>query len=125
MSRREFTKPVRVEIIRRAEVPTGFRCEECGCIVASGEVDHKDADGLQIDKTRKLTAEDGQFLCIPCHREKTRNDVKVIAKAKRIEARHLGATTPKQKIASRGFPRKPRPEKIGLPPRRPMFEDVT
>lgn len=125
IKRREFPKLVRVEILQRAKVATGFRCEKCGAVVASGEVDHSKADGLEIDKTRKLTADDGQFLCIPCHREKTRNDVAMIAKAKRVEARHVGAAKPKQQIRSAGFgPRKERADKIGLPPRRSIFEDV-
>ncbi len=47
----------------------------------------------------------------------------MISKAKRVEARHLGAVTPKVKIQSRGFPKRERAEKISLPPRRSMFED--
>jgi 5-methylcytosine-specific restriction endonuclease McrA len=38
-----------------------------------------------------------------CHLRKTVTDVAAIAKAKRIEAKHIGATRPKQKIQSRGF----------------------
>ncbi len=117
MARREFSKPVKVEIISRCKVETGFRCENCGLIVASGEIDHTDADALQIDKTRKLTADDGKFLCLPCHRDKTRNDVRTIAKVKRIEAKHMGVSRPKAKIRSRGFQRKERTPKSSLPPR--------
>jgi hypothetical protein len=116
--RREFSKPVKVEILTRCKQPTGFRCEVCGAVVTHGEIDHTDADALQIDKTRKLTAEDGKFMCVPCHKAKTKIDVAIIAKVKRIEARHLGANRPKGKIASRGFPkRKERSSKPSLPPR--------
>jgi hypothetical protein len=80
-------------------------------------VDHTTTDGLEIDKTRKLTAEDGKFLCHPCHDEKTKIDVAVIAKAKRIEAKHIGAARPKQAIESAGFVRKERTPKPSLPPR--------
>jgi len=38
-----------------------------------------------------------------CHAKKTADDVKVIAKAKRIEAKHIGANRPKRKIPSRRF----------------------
>jgi hypothetical protein len=123
--RREFTKATKAAIIRRAEVPTGFKCEQCGAIVTSGDVDHTKPDGLEIDKTRKLTADDGRFLCHPCHKVKTADDVAVIAKAKRVEARHLGIVTPKAKIASRGFAKRERQEKLGLPPRRFIYEDAT
>jgi 5-methylcytosine-specific restriction endonuclease McrA len=125
--RREFTKPVRVEILKRAERPTGFQCEACGVIVASGEVDHINPDGLQIDKSRKLTAEDGQFLCCHCHKEKTKDDKGRIAKAVRIEANRLGAAKPSGNIASRGFPKSgktPAIDKSGLPPlqRKRMYQ---
>jgi hypothetical protein len=118
MARREFSKPVKVEILTRCKQTTGFRCEVCGAVVTHGQIDHTDADALQIDKTRKLTAEDGKFMCIPCHKAKTKIDVAMIARAKRIEARHLGADRPKGKIPSRPFAnRKPREPKPSLPPR--------
>ena len=56
-------------------------------------------------------------------RAKTKEDVAAISKAKRVEARHLGAVKSKVKIQSRGFPKKEKKEKISLPPRRSMFED--
>ena len=101
MARREFTRDVYAAIMKRAEVPTGWRCEKCGLIVASGHVDHVKPDGLEIDKTRKLTADEGQFLCLPCHKEKTADDVAVIAKCKRVESRHLGIPKQKSKIPQR------------------------
>lgn len=120
MNRREFSKKVKVEILTRCKTPTGFRCENCGCIVTSGDIDHTTPDGLEIDKSTKLTADDGKFLCHPCHDEKTKVDVKVIAKAKRIEARHLGAMpAPKVRLMSRGFPKvekRPAIDKSCLPP---------
>ena len=45
-----------------------------------------------------------------CHEDKTKKDVADIAKAKRIEARHIGATVPKVKIASRPFIPRPKPD---------------
>lgn len=126
--RREFSRTVKSEILHRCKTPTGFRCEGCGAIVTSGEIDHIIAEELVIDKSQKLTAADGQFLCDDCHRRiKTPADQGIIAKAKRQEAAHLGITRPKPKIKSPGFAptstkRKVHP--VAMPERRPMFEDV-
>jgi hypothetical protein len=124
--RREFTKAVYAEIKRRCQVPTGWQCEACGLIVQSGHVDHTLPDGLVVDK-KPLTAKDGRFLCVPCHKEKTKEDVSQIAKAKRIEAKHIGASTPSGNIASRGFPKSgktPAIDKTWLPPlqRKRMYQ---
>src|SRR6185312_16683033 len=108
-----FQRSVRVSIIKRAtkSLPSGFSyvcCERCG-MDARGRfvVDHIDPDALQIDKSRTLTAEEGQVLCDPCNKVKTAQDVINIAKAKRIEARHLGDRDPRTaKIAQR--PKVPR-----------------
>lgn len=116
--RREFSKPVKAEIMRRCKVATGWSCEICGAIVASGEVDHKIAEALILDKSRKLTATDGQFACWPCHQGpegKTPKDKAAIAKAKRVENRHVGAkSAPARKIENRGFA--PKPEKAASQP---------
>jgi hypothetical protein len=86
------------------------------------EVHHKNMDAMEIDKSRELTADDGLLLCIPCHKEVTKAQAPVLAKAKRREAKHLGAHRAKQPIPKghsslKGPPRKHegRPE---LPPRR-------
>lgn len=103
MNRREFTKSVKVEIIRRA-TPNGTLmppwCEKCDVMAHKFEIDHRDPDAMQTDKSRRLTAADGWLLCIPCHAEKTVKDVADIAKAKRREANHLGAKTAKAPIAT-------------------------
>jgi 5-methylcytosine-specific restriction endonuclease McrA len=62
---------------------------------------------------------------VDCHAPKTRDEASSRAKTNRQRARQIGAQdAPKQPIASRGFARKPRPEKIGLPDRRSIYEDV-
>lgn len=97
--RREFTKAVKVEIIKRA-TPQGTLtppwCEKCDTMAHRFEIDHRNPDAMQIDKTGKLTAADGWLLCIPCHADKTKIDVADIAKAKRVEAKDLGADKPKK-----------------------------
>jgi 5-methylcytosine-specific restriction endonuclease McrA len=62
---------------------------------------------------------------VDCHAPKTKEEATVRAKSNRQKARDIGAVTPKAKIASRGFAKRERPEKIGLPPRRFLYEDAT
>jgi hypothetical protein len=124
-NRREFTKPVYAEIVKRAMHPKlGLCCEGCGLVLGKRKhhVDHTIADALQIDKSRKLTADDGKLLGVECcHKPKTVEDVGAIAKAKRVEANYHGFAAPKQKIPGRGFPvsqsAAKRQTKIPLPPR--------
>jgi hypothetical protein len=127
VKRREFTKPQKAEMMRRSMDPQGrIRCEGCGCDLTGKalEFDHTIAEALVIDKTRKLTAADGQLLgknC--CHRGpdgKTAQDVAAIAEAKRREAAHGGFASTRPS----GFPpplrrgRATAPLTKTLPPRR-------
>lgn len=128
MARREFTQPVRTEIVKRATrmidgnpMNTAQFCEECGALAKKFEVDHIKPDGLEIDKSKKLTAKEGALLCLPCHDAKTPQDVADIAQAKRREAAYLGAKRPKQPIKSAGFPKKERREQLPIPPRRGFY----
>lgn len=110
MNRREFTKAVRVQIIKRATGANGQQfCEECHALAKRFEVDHVTADALETDKSRKLTAEDGRLLCKPCHLEKTKQDVPAIARAVRREARNLGAHKSRTPMPQR--PKKEKPPK--------------
>jgi hypothetical protein len=127
MKRREFRRSVKVEIIRRAMADTGdLRCEKCNCAIASGEIHHLREDGLEIDKSMPLTAADGALWCVPCHKEHTATvSVPIIAKAKRREAKHLGAARDKPPIKSDPHAlksrRRPSHEGRGCLPVRPMF----
>jgi hypothetical protein len=102
MARREFSKPVYTQIIKRAFHPKhGFICEGCGLVLGkkAWHVDHTIPDGLHVDKSAPLTADDGKLLGVECcHAPKTKTDVRAIAKAKRNERNHLG-----MKKKSRGF----------------------
>ena len=100
MTRREFTKAMKAEMLRRAMDENGrVRCESCGLDVTGKpiEFDHTIPEAMILDKTRPLTAADGKLLgqkC--CHRApggKTAKDVADIAKAKRREAAHGGFKT--------------------------------
>ena len=95
MSRREFSTKVRAQAIKRATDPKGVtRCEACSGVTKAPEVDHVNPDGL----TGEPTLANAMVLCGPCHKAKTAGDVKDIAKAKRREARHIGAIAPKRPI---------------------------
>ena len=105
--RREFSRPVKIEIMQRAKRTTGFQCEKCGVVVTRGEVDHVTAEGLVADKSKRLTAKEGQFLCLDCHRGpggKTAADVEAIARAKRVEGKHTRAIVPAATIKSAPMP---------------------
>lgn len=98
--RREFTRNQQAQMLHRATNENGqVVCEGCGLVLGKKpyEFDHTIAEELIIDKTRKLTIEDGKLLGVECcHRGpngKTAQDVKVIAKAKRVEAKHYGFNT--------------------------------
>lgn len=125
MTRKNFSKAI---IVARFKHCNGA-CEKCGVILKPGgyHCDHDNPDGL----TGKPTFENARILCLRCHAEKTKNDVANIAKAKRREAKHIGAVSPKGSIENRGFPptdKQPKNgaikiEKTPLPPRR-MYEDM-
>jgi hypothetical protein len=132
MPRREFSPMVYAEIVRRAMDENGqLWCEGCGELIKSKRyhVDHTIADGLILDKKRKLTAADGKLLGIKCcHAPKTAEDQAAIAKAKRNEARHLGIKQPTGKLRGAPFPKTERSvkraAKPALPPK-PLFEERT
>jgi hypothetical protein len=111
MSRREFKKSVRVQIIKRATIDGVTRCEECHAATTRFEVHHIKPDGLAVDKSAPLTAAEGICLCEPCHDRYTPKDVAAVAQAKRREAKYLGATRPAGQIKSRGFAKAEKPDK--------------
>lgn len=129
MKRREFTKSVMAQIVKRAMTPDGqITCEGCGLVLGRKpyNIDHTIPDALNVEK-RKLTAEDGKLLgkeC--CHDPKTQKiDVPTIAKAKRNEARNLGITRPKQTIRGGTFSgSRPQKEPKTQPARRPLFTEI-
>ena len=108
-NRREFSKRVRIEIIKRSMRGNTFYCEQCGLPAKKLEVHHRKEDFLETDKSCKLTAEDGIALCQDCHRAEHKGFGAVVSKVVNREASHLGAKPPpKTKIQSRGFVKKTR-----------------
>ena len=120
MPRKEFSRAVKVAVIKRATIDGKTFCEECGALAKRWDIDHVRADGLYGE----ATLENAKLICKPCHVEKTKTDVKQIAQAKRREALYLGVRK-KPSLRGCGFPKSPKAEKqpVKLPPRRPMFRD--
>ena len=124
MNRQEFTRAIKVEIIKRATKDGVVYCEGCGSLAKRFDIDHTIPDAMKTDKSSKLTADDGKLLCSgrgdTCHGKKTPNDIASIAKSKRVEAKNIGAKpAARRAMQSHGFPEKPaKAEKLSIPPRR-------
>jgi 5-methylcytosine-specific restriction protein A len=104
MKRREFPRTVRVAVIKRATKDSVVYCESCHGLAKRFQIDHVRADGLLGEPT----IENAQLICEACWAVKNPKDTASIAKAKRREARHVGATRPSCKIKSAGFKPTPR-----------------
>jgi HNH endonuclease len=114
--RREFSLADRIAIRGRASDASGrVHCERCGrwCPKkADYQIDHVIPEGLRpaADLGRKLTPADGQLLCVAvCHPEKTKGDKGDIGKAVRLEAAHLGVSTPPARKINWGARKEPKP----------------
>ncbi len=140
MSRREFTRNQKEQIVERAKNAAGqICCERCGLVLAGKphEIDHIIPEALrpEADKQKKITIAEGQLLgkeC--CHRGengKTKRDVRDISKGKR---QYNGAngikTAPAKPLKSQGFAKSPkalarmnREPKPTLPPR-PLYGPI-
>ena len=120
MKRIEFSAKIRDKAADRA----AGKCQKCGLPFA-GKKMHFDHI-LPLALNGESTLANCQVLCEPCHNEKTaKEDVPRIRKADRSRraARGIKATNG-PKIQSAGFPVKPKREKLPIPKRRGMYEDV-
>lgn len=119
MTRREFPRRVRAEIILRATNAAGLVCcEGCGLVLGKKpyEVDHTLPEALVMDKSRKLTAADGELLgkaC--CHTPKTGDDIRRIRKADRQRDKDTRALAKPSQIKSRGFESRPPQRRASSP----------
>lgn len=98
MTRREFTAKIKVAAFKRAN----GHCEGCSADLRAGRVeyDHRIPDALGGEPT----LDNCEVLCRNCHGAKTaKKDVPQIAKAKRVEAHHIGAKKAKRKMPYRRF----------------------
>lgn len=111
MSRREFPRSVKVARIKAATRDGVVYCEKCSLPCSKWEIHHVDPDAL----TGEPTFENSALWCIPCHDEETSRLAPVIAKVKRVEAKHVGATRPKGSIQTRPKAEKPKADKLPMP----------
>ena len=102
-----FSPATKLAIRERATSPvtkTAY-CEQCGAACPTRndyDIDHVVAEGVRPrGGYRALTAKDGKLLCLKCHDEKTRRDLKDIARAKRLEAKHFVSGVGMPEIARR------------------------
>ncbi|KNY36048.1 HNH endonuclease [Agrobacterium sp. SUL3] len=116
MARTEFTRKTKQEALQRS----GLRCEaagtrygfeegqRCNCSLSLGvQYDHAVPDALGGDNS----LENCLAICVQCHRFKTKNDVKQIAKSNRQRDKASGIIRPAGKIKSPGFPKSEKPKK--------------
>lgn len=100
--RRPMTKARRARILTRH----GQRCARLGCEERQGlEIDHV----IPLELGGKDDDANCEPLCPKHHAAKTRLDVRMIAKARRIRKRLAGEVRCKRPIRSRGFDKQPRP----------------
>jgi len=118
MSRQEFPRAVKVECIKDATRGGVIYCDVCSLPAKKFQVDHIIADA----HGGKPVRENAQIICEPCYLVKNAKDTTIAAKLKRVQAKHIGATKPKGTLRGPSFPAgKPKPQKLEMPPRRPMF----
>lgn len=114
--RREFSKPVKREALRRA----AGKCENEKCAALFGvkfHFDHDIADGLGGEPT----LENCKVLCHVCHGEKTaKHDIPLIAKVKRIRDKHNGIRSA-PKIHGQGFRKAPPQRTATRPINKPTY----
>lgn len=116
MARTEFTRKTKQEALHRS----GIRCEaagtrygfeegqRCNCSLSLGvQYDHAVPDALGGDNSLQNCL----AICVQCHRFKTKNDVKQIAKSNRQRDKASGVIRPAGKIKSPGFPKIEKPKK--------------
>jgi 5-methylcytosine-specific restriction endonuclease McrA len=133
MSRTEFTRKTKQEALKRANflceaAGTRYGFEEgqrCNCSLSLGvQYDHNIPDALGGDNS----LENCMSVCVQCHKWKTKNDVKQIAKSNRQRDKAIGVVRPKQTLKGAGFPKSEKAErrqtKQPLQPR-PLFQEQT
>lgn len=116
MARTEFARKTKQAALLRS----GIRCEatgtrygfeegqRCNCSLSLGvQYDHAVPDALGGDNS----LENCLAICVQCHRFKTRNDVKQIAKSNRQRDKAVGVIRPAGKIKSQPFPKSEKPKK--------------
>lgn len=74
-------------------------CAKCGVEAWAGEYDHT----ISLVLGGENRESNLQLLCVPCHKAKTKLDVKLKAKVARVRKRHIGIKKPRTIRAWRKF----------------------
>jgi 5-methylcytosine-specific restriction protein A len=92
MPRRNFSSRVKLAAFERAK----GQCERCTAKLFPGNIiyDHRIPDALGGEPT----VENCEVICRSCDREKTPADQRAIAKAKRVQIKHIGARIPRNTL---------------------------
>ncbi len=122
---------------RRSMTPTRrlriFEAHKGICVTCKLPIKAGDKWFVEHIRALELGGEDTDENCGPAHTitckaVKDAEDHSRAAKAKRVKMKALGIKAPKQKIASRGFPRRererPKSTKLPLPPAR-LYREIT
>jgi hypothetical protein len=112
-NRQNFDRATRIAIAKRATRHDGqMACELCGAVGVRLELNHRVMDAIKSDETKakcRLTADDGELICEPCHKAITAGQRTELARVDAAAARHLGVHKPTTPMKSRPKPDKPPP----------------
>jgi 5-methylcytosine-specific restriction protein A len=100
---------------------SGGKCAECSAefLGKPWHLDHV----IPLEMGGPDVPSNWQCLCVQCHKDKTKDDMKDLAKAKRREAKNTGAKAPaKAQFPKREKPPGRIPDKLPLPPRRSIYQ---
>lgn len=105
MARTEFSRSIKVAVIKRATHLGRVVCEKCDGVAKRFQIDHVIADA----HGGNAVIENAMLICEPCYSVKNPRDTMIAAKIKRQEAKHLGV---KAKSSFPDRPKAPKPERV-------------
>lgn len=91
MTRTEFSRRTKVDAFTRAD----GRCECCGARLSVGKFEYDHIVSCSLGGDNSL--DNCRVICRPCHKIKTRDDIRKTRKADRVKAAHIGAKKRKGK----------------------------
>jgi len=103
VSRRSMTPLRRARIFDAA----GGVCHLCGQVIDGTREKWEAEHVIALEISRDDSDANLRPAHVACHRAKTSEDAGLIAKAKRVRAKHIGAHRPKRKIPGRRFDGEP------------------
>ena len=126
MARREFSRAVKVAVVKRATRNSVVYCEGCGLPAKKWQIDHIVADAHGGEPV----IENAQLLCDVCYGVKNPQDTTIAAKLKRVEANHLGIRKTSSLRSGAKLPAADPGRRATTPvektiPRRPLFVEDT